>query len=322
MSREAEAGRHAFHAAACGGSRSGLWGDRGSPIRRSGPVSRVMAVTPFGSSPVPPGFERRSHSSLAWVVRASVDDPALAHLLCDPETHLAHSPRIFKNEGRCVVALVGGYVMKRWSGYGGLERWKTRWRGTRAARAGWAATALEQAGVATVPVLAWGTREGVIGAPSYLLMAYLADAVDLRSWQGNRLEMAERLGGLIGLLHERGFTHRDLKPSNLLVTPDAARCSSTWTGCARSGRCLAAGPSPMWSSWGVAWSHPPASRPPRRRDSCRVTVLRAAFAIVETGGLSSGKRPVGTTNFEPYERHGRRALDRGKGDLLRGPQPC
>lgn len=179
-----------------------------------------MAVTPFGSSPVPPGFERRSHSSLAWVVRASVDDPALAHLLCDPETHLAHSPRIFKNEGRCVVALVGGYVMKRWSGYGGLERWKTRWRGTRAARAGWAATALEQAGVATVPVLAWGTREGVIGAPSYLLMAYLADAVDLRSWQGNRLEMAERLGGLIGLLHERGFTHRDLKPSNLLVTPD------------------------------------------------------------------------------------------------------
>jgi tRNA A-37 threonylcarbamoyl transferase component Bud32 len=112
-------------------------------------------------------------------------------------------------------------VIKRWDCQRGSELLKTWVCRSRSERAGLYALALERAGLATAPVVAWGERRryGLAGW-SYLLMEYVADGIDLGQRRGDRTAVIVRIGDLIGRLHEQGFTHRDLKPSNLLIARD------------------------------------------------------------------------------------------------------
>jgi len=85
------------------------------------------------------------------------------------------------------------------------------------------------------PLLAISPRWHNLLSPSYLATEWIEGAVPLdafartaTAWAPARgraalREAARRLGGLIGTLHQRGFSHRDLKSANLLVRENDRR---------------------------------------------------------------------------------------------------
>lgn len=180
-----------------------------------------FSFPPWLSHPVPPEFVRKYSDPFIWCVRASAGNEDLDRIVHDPDIQLAAGAWILKTSDHCTLGLVGRYVIKRWDCRGIGERLKTLGRRPRSERAGLHALALEWAGLATAPVLAWGERRryGLAGW-SYLVMEYLADGIDLGQWRGDRLPVMDAVGDLIGRLHQQGFTHRDLKPSNVLIGRD------------------------------------------------------------------------------------------------------
>jgi tRNA A-37 threonylcarbamoyl transferase component Bud32 len=75
------------------------------------------------------------------------------------------------------------------------------------------------------PLLILHRRRWGCDAEGYLLTQSIPDAVTLADWVRSKpsrerlLTIAERLGRVIRIMHERGVTHRDLKASNILLDP-------------------------------------------------------------------------------------------------------
>ena len=163
-----------------------------------------------------------------WVWRVTTEEAAaeLADLLRDPDAAFragSADAQSLKHDRGTSVAAVGRpprWVVKRYHLAKALNPMKDLLRRTAAERAFRSARALEQAGIATAPGLAFGVRRRM-GLPvcSCLVSAYLAGTRPLVEVlpDGPTDAVLRAVATLLARLHDAGFANRDLKANNILV---------------------------------------------------------------------------------------------------------
>ena len=158
---------------------------------------------------------------LRWQLRLPFLEqrPTIQSVLADPDAFLTRA-RLLKAGRTATVGAADGLVLKRFN-FRKLENLlKDLFRRSRARRAFRAAYHLELAGIPTARSVAIASRRALgFLLRSYLLMEEIAGAVDLGQLLRRGppdLPLIRQTAGLIGRLHEEGFSHRDLKESNLV----------------------------------------------------------------------------------------------------------
>ncbi len=163
---------------------------------------------------------RIESGGLTWWIRGDFLNDSLLRVLADLSRLLIDPSARIKSGRSTTLARAGGAIIKRYNSRGWIGVLKNSLRPSRARRAFYRAMFLEKAGIATARPIAYASCR-VLGLLrcSYLLMEEIAGAENLSTWRGGHRQAVERIAGLIGRLHEQGFSHRDLKGSNILFDP-------------------------------------------------------------------------------------------------------
>lgn len=180
-------------------------------------------------------YQLNTRDAVAWAVR-EVPETTFRALLADPDEPFKRGRLLKAGRSSTVVAAalpgVGQVVIKRFNVVDWSDRWRGYFRASPALRSWLNGHQLIDSGLPTPRPLMFIQRHRLgLHREAYLVWPEMKGQVDLLalalSWgttqvseamQQKRL-LAERLGWLMRLLHDRQLSHRDLKGENILVEP-------------------------------------------------------------------------------------------------------
>ena len=189
-------------------------------------VERRARIAEEAARCLPPrhhsNFPTMRFAGLQWVVREDCLSDNLRRLLYDPDGIIASDAHPLKRGGSTVVASTTGLVIKRYEFRGFRRLVRNNSRNSRARRTFRNAYHLELAGIPTARALACADRRrlGVVRR-GYVVSQQIADAVPLGESRAAPATLSQRIGEMLGRLHDEGFSHRDLQAANILVDAEA-----------------------------------------------------------------------------------------------------
>ena len=158
------------------------------------------------------------------------DRPAIRGWCEDLETlaaAVAPESIVYRKRNLIFRAAVEGaeLAVKRFPTSKPVQQLVYRRRATKAVRAFDHAARLVALGFGTpAPIAAVELRRGAWPIASYFCSAYIAGCMEARTLRApnapDRARLLERIGELVGRMHEAGVVHRDLTSGNILLQPD------------------------------------------------------------------------------------------------------